>query len=216
MHNRVETVKSKCFEPIARADARVLILGSLPGQMSLARGEYYAQPQNAFWRIMGELVGASPDVPYHERVDCIKQHQIAVWEVCAAGFRAGSLDSAIQLSTVRVNDFATFLRVHPGINLICFNGRKAEEIFERKVRQQPRALFERIRYASLPSSSAAHAGMPFAQKLARWRNALTGAATLRSLGGTYGASIGSDLSSDLNFDGSNRLLGKSRSIGLGP
>jgi TDG/mug DNA glycosylase family protein len=175
-------LKSKCFEPIARADARVLILGSLPGQMSLARGEYYAQPYNAFWRIMGELVGASPDVPYHDRVDLLKQHHIAVWEVCAAGFRAGSLDSAIQLSTVRANDFGNFLRVHPGINLICFNGRKAEEIFTRKVRREPRALFERIRYASLPSSSAAHAGMPFAQKLALWRNALSGAATLRRSG----------------------------------
>ena len=175
-------MKSKCFEPIARADARVLILGSLPGQMSLARGEYYAQPYNAFWRIMGELVGASPEVPYPERVDCLKQHHIAVWEVCAVGFRAGSLDSAIQLSTVRANDFGTFLRAHPIINLICFNGRRAEEIFVRKVRQEPRAIFERIRYASLPSTSAAHAGMPFAQKLALWRSALTGAATLRPLG----------------------------------
>ena len=177
-------MKSKCFEPIARADARVLILGSLPGQMSLARGQYYAQPYNAFWRIMGELVGASPDVPYHDRVDLLKQHHIAVWEVCAAGFRAGSLDSAIELSTVRVNNFGAFLRAHPGINLICFNGRKGEEIFNRKVRQEPRAVFERIRYASLPSTSAAHAGMPFAQKLARWRKALTGTATLRPLGNT--------------------------------
>jgi TDG/mug DNA glycosylase family protein len=181
-------VKSKCFEPIARADARVLILGSLPGQMSLARGEYYAQPYNAFWRIMGELVGASPDLPYRKRLDCLKQHHIAVWEVCAAGFRAGSLDSAIQLSTVRANDFGTFLRAHPGINLICFNGRKAEEIFVRRVKQEPRAIFERIRYASLPSTSAAHAGMPFAQKLALWRSALTGTAAMRPLGNTVASS----------------------------
>jgi double-stranded uracil-DNA glycosylase len=181
-------VKSKCFQPIARADARVLILGSLPGKMSLERGQYYAQPYNTFWRIMGELVGASPDLPYQDRLDCLKQHHIAVWEVCASGFRAGSLDSAIQLSTVRANDFGNFLRVHPGISLICFNGRKAEEIFTRKVRQEPRAVFERIRYASLPSSSAAHAGMPFAQKLALWRNALSGAATLRPLGNTVASS----------------------------
>ena len=186
-------MKSKCFEPIARADARVLILGSLPGQMSLARGEYYAQRYNAFWRIMGELVGASPNLPYQERVDCLKQHHIAVWEVCAAGFRAGSLDSAIQLSTVRANDFGTFLRAHPSINLICFNGRKAEEIFVRKVRQEPRALFERIRYASLPSTSAAHAGMPFAQKLALWRSALTGAATLLPLGNTAASSASEEV-----------------------
>jgi hypoxanthine-DNA glycosylase len=181
-------LKSKCFEPISRADARVLILGSLPGQMSLTRGEYYAQPYNVFWRIMGELVGASRDVPYQDRLDLLKQHHIAVWEVCASGFRAGSLDSAIQLATVRANNFSAFLRTHPGINLICFNGRKAEEIFARKVRQEPRAVFERIRYASLPSSSAAHAGMPFAQKLSLWRNALSGTATLRSLGNTAATS----------------------------
>jgi hypoxanthine-DNA glycosylase len=172
-------VKSKCFKPIARADARVLILGSLPGKMSLERNEYYAQPTNAFWRIMGELIGASPDVPYQRRLDLLKQHHIAVWEVCAVGFRAGSLDSAIQLSTVSANDIGTFLGTHPGINLICFNGRKAEEIYLRKVRQEPHAVFERIRYASLPSSSAAHAGMPFAEKLARWRNALSGITAVR-------------------------------------
>jgi hypoxanthine-DNA glycosylase len=181
-------LKSKCFEPIAQADARVLILGSLPGKISLERNEYYAQPYNAFWRIMGELVGASPDLPYQDRLVCLKHHHIAVWDVCAAGFRAGSLDSAIQLSTVRANDVGTFLRAHAGINLICFNGRKAEEIFVRKVRQQPRAIFERIRYASLPSTSPAHAGMPFAQKLAVWRNALSGAATLRPLGNTVASS----------------------------
>jgi len=172
-------MKSKCFEPIARADARVLILGSLPGKMSLERNEYYAQPYNAFWRIMGELVEASRDLPYQERLRVLSQHHIAVWEVCAVGFRAGSLDSAIELSTVRTNNFGTFLRAHPGIKLICFNGRKAEEIYRRKVRQVPRAVFERVRYASLPSTSAAHAGMPFAQKLARWRSALSGFATLR-------------------------------------
>jgi hypoxanthine-DNA glycosylase len=160
----------------------VLILGSLPGKLSLERNEYYAQPYNAFWRIMGELVGASRDLPYQERLDVLRQHRIAVWEVCAAGFRAGSLDSAIELSTVRANNFGAFLRAHPGIKLICFNGRKAEEIFRRKVRQVPRAVFERLRYASLPSTSAAHAGMPFAQKLALWRKALSGTAALRPVG----------------------------------
>src|ERR1017187_7782411 len=87
-----DIVKSKCFEPVAGADARVLILGSLPGKVSLERGEYYAQPYNAFWRIMGELVGASRDLPYQNRLELLKQHHIALWDVCAAGFRAGSLD----------------------------------------------------------------------------------------------------------------------------
>ena len=88
----------------------MLILGSLPGKVSLERNEYYAQPYNAFWRIMGELVGASPDLLYQNRLECLKHHHIAVWDVCAAGFRAGSLDSAIQLSTVRANDVGTLAK----------------------------------------------------------------------------------------------------------
>ena len=186
-------MNSKCFEPIARADARVLILGSLPGKMSLERNEYYAQPYNAFWRIMGELVGASRDLPYPERLRVLRQHHVAVWEVCAAGFRAGSLDSAIELSTVRVNNFAAFLRAHPDIKLICFNGRKAEEIYRRKARQVPRVVFQRVRYASLPSTSAAHAGMPFAQKLALWRKALSGTPTLLPVGIAGTASLSAEM-----------------------
>ncbi len=165
-------VKSRGFECVARADARVLILGSLPGQVSLRRGEYYAQPRNAFWRIMGELTGASPDLSYGARLRLLNEHGIALWDVCAAGHRAGSLDSAIRLSSAEPNDFTEFLRTHSGIALICFNGQKAREIFDRKVPQTPAHLFERVRYEVLPSTSPAHAGMPFEQKLCLWRAAL--------------------------------------------
>lgn len=175
-------MKSKSFGYVARTDARVLILGSLPGKVSLERGEYYAQPYNAFWRIMGELAGAFRDLPYQDRLALLKQNRIALWDVCAAGFRAGSLDSAIQLATVEANDIGGFLRAHTGIDLICFNGRKAQEIFHRKVRQEPRALFERVRYAVLPSTSPAHAGMPYKQKLSLWRSALGGGSTARPSG----------------------------------
>jgi len=164
--------KSVGFGSVARADARVLVLGSLPGKVSLQRGEYYAQPRNAFWRIMGEIAGASPDRPYKDRLQLLIEHGIALWDVCAAGRRSGSLDSAIELPTVETNDFGEFLRVHSGIRLICFNGQKAKEIFDRKVSPQPPYLFERICYEVLPSTSPAHAGMPFEQKLSRWRAVL--------------------------------------------
>jgi hypoxanthine-DNA glycosylase len=162
-------MKSKSFGYVARADARVLILGSLPGKVSLERSEYYALPHNSFWRIMGEIVGAARDLPYQDRLRLLKENHIAVWDVCAVGFRAGSLDSAIQLSTVKANDISGFLRAHPKVGLICFNGQKAKEIYDRKVMQKPPALFERIDYVVLPSTSPAHAGMPYEQKLARWR-----------------------------------------------
>jgi hypoxanthine-DNA glycosylase len=167
-------LKSKSFTPIARGDARVLILGSLPGRVSLEQQRYYAQPYNAFWRIMGDLIGASPDVPYYERLALLRENQIAVWDVCAAAVRDGSLDSAIDLASIEANDIAGFLRQHRGVRQICFNGRKAQEIYQRKVRQEPRALFERVRYLPLPSTSPAHAGMPYQQKLSLWRSALAG------------------------------------------
>jgi TDG/mug DNA glycosylase family protein len=165
-------VKSIGFGSVARADARVLILGSLPGQVSLARGEYYAQPQNSFWRIMGDLVGASRDVPYHRRLRLLKENRIALWDVCAAGERSGSLDSAIRIATVEASDLAAFLSAHPGIGVICFNGRKAKEIYDRLVLQKSLPLFERIRHEVLPSTSPAHAAMTYEQKLLRWRSVL--------------------------------------------
>jgi double-stranded uracil-DNA glycosylase len=165
-------VKSRGFGYVAHLDARVLILGSLPGKVSLERREYYAQSRNGFWRIMGELAGALPNLPYQERLRLLNASGIALWDVCAAGHRLGSSDSAIRLATVETNDFSGFLRTHPGVKLICFNGRKAKEIFDLKVRQEPRHLFERIRYAVLPSTSPAHAAMTYEEKLSRWRSVL--------------------------------------------
>ncbi|MGA2982525.1 MAG: DNA-deoxyinosine glycosylase [Terriglobia bacterium] len=176
-------MKSRGFECVARADARVLILGTLPGKVSLERGEYYAQPRNTFWRIMGDLAGASPALPYGDRLRLLKENGIALWDVCAAGHRSGSLDSAIRLSTVETNDIGEFLRVHPGIGLICFNGKKAKEIYDRKVVQKPPAPFARIRYEVVPSTSPAHAAMSYHQKLSRWRIVLgsgSGSRWLRS------------------------------------
>src|SRR5579864_8959186 len=97
-------MKSKSFEAVARADARVLILGSLPGTVSLERGQYYAQPYNAFWRIMAEALGMPPGLPYKARLRALKENHIALWDVCGAGCRVGSLDSSIQLATVEAND----------------------------------------------------------------------------------------------------------------
>src|SRR5512139_2464129 len=99
---------SRGFPPIAAPDARVLILGSLPGQTSLARQQYYAQPHNAFWRVMGELFGAGLDLPYEERGTILIAHRIALWDVCKAASRPGSLDSSIDPRSVIANDFRRF------------------------------------------------------------------------------------------------------------
>ena len=91
------------FPPIVDPDATVLILGSLPSRKSLEASEYYAHPQNAFWRIMGEFFGAGPDVPYAKRTVLLKRNNIAVWDVLASSDRPGSMDSDIDIATARPN-----------------------------------------------------------------------------------------------------------------
>jgi double-stranded uracil-DNA glycosylase len=157
-----------CFPPIADPHARVLILGSLPGQASLQRQQYYALPQNAFWKIMGRLFGADPALSYEERVQRLVRNGVALWDVCAAAHRPGSLDAAIVHASVVPNDLAAFIESHPGIGLICFNGGKAAERYRRLVMPGLPASVRAIRTETLPSTSPAHAAMPFEEKLTRW------------------------------------------------
>lgn len=162
------------FPPIAGPDARVLILGSLPGVKSLEAHEYYAQPYNAFWRIMGELFGAGRELPYAARVERLRARGIAVWDVLAAGERKGSLDSAIVPSSVVVNDFDSFFERHRGIRAICFNGNTAASVFRRKVEPKLAPEWAAMPQHALPSTSPAYASLRFEQKLARWAAVLGG------------------------------------------
>jgi TDG/mug DNA glycosylase family protein len=160
------------FPPVASADARVLVLGSLPGRRSLEMREYYAQPHNAFWKIMGRLFGAHPELPYERRLDALRSHAVALWDVLAAGERSGSLDSAIVASSVVVNDFAAFFAAHRDIRLICFNGTKAADLYRRRVVPALSAESAALPIRLLPSTSPAHASLRFADKLGRWSAAL--------------------------------------------
>lgn len=159
---------SNGFPPIADTHARVLILGSLPGQVSLRQQQYYAQPRNAFWAIMGRLFGAGPDVPYDERTRRLVKNGVALWDVCAAAHRPGSLDASIRAASVVPNDFAPFIVAHPQIRLIAFNGSKAAELYRRIVLPGLPGALQGLRYETLPSTSPAHASMTLEDKLARW------------------------------------------------
>ena len=159
----------RCFPPIARPDADTLVLGSLPGRKSLEMQQYYAHPQNAFWRLIAEIFGAEVNLPYARRVGILTANRIALWDVLAAAERPGSLDSSIVHASALANDFGAFFRGHPRIRRVFFNGRKAEEIYRRRVLPQLGPQSAQLRYQCLPSTSPAHAGMGFAQKLDRWR-----------------------------------------------
>lgn len=157
------------FPPVAAGAPRVLILGSLPGRVSLEQQRYYAQPHNSFWRIMGELVGAAPELAYEARLERLTRSSIALWDVLAAGVRPGSLDASIVRSSAVFNDFAQFLASHGSICAICFNGKMAEKLYRQKVLPGLGGRAASIPLHGLPSTSPAHAAMPYAEKLAHWR-----------------------------------------------
>jgi double-stranded uracil-DNA glycosylase len=159
-------MRSFGFPPVSSPTARVLVLGSLPGRLSLMRGEYYASPQNAFWKIVAARI---PDLPadYPGRVATLTRHKVALWDVLAAATRSGSLDADIEGDAV-ANDFRAFFHIHPHIRLVAFNGATAAKLYERHVIPTLTDAHRAIARDTLPSTSPAHAGLSFAQKMARW------------------------------------------------
>lgn len=158
-----------CFPPVSDTNASTLILGSMPGKKSLEQNQYYAHPANAFWKIMGELVGAQPDLPYLERLAVLKSSGIALWDVLASCEREGSLDTDIRAEAA--NDFTAFFALHPHITKVCFNGSKAEQSFKKFVLSKQ--VLPPLALHRLPSTSPAHAGMRYADKLQAWRTILS-------------------------------------------
>ena len=151
---------------MARSDARLLILGSMPGQASLAACNYYAHPRNAFWPIMATLLGFPADSPIHDRYTALRNAGIALWDVLQECERRGSLDSAIQAHSAVDNDFGSFFQAHSQITWVIFNGTQAEKFFCRVRKTQ--TISCHLNYQRLPSTSPANAGTTFAQKLSAW------------------------------------------------
>jgi hypoxanthine-DNA glycosylase len=156
------------FDPIAAYDARVLVLGSVPGQRSLDAGQYYAHPYNAFWYIVESLFARRSGLDYQERCRLLIRSRVAVWDVLQAADRSGSLDSAIVAGSEVVNDFAGFLRRHAEIGTLFFNGRTAYTLFKRYVLSDLPAETT-LQLVCLPSTSPAHASLSREAKLEQWR-----------------------------------------------
>ncbi|MCD9006341.1 DNA-deoxyinosine glycosylase [Luteimonas sp. XNQY3] len=157
------------FAPVVDARARVLVLGSMPGVVSLDAGRYYAHPRNLFWPIVGALFGFDPALPYADRLARLQAHGVALWDVAAECVRPGSLDARIEAGSVVPNDIAGLLAQYRGITRIRFNGAAAETLFRRHVSPLPDPAPDLRR---LPSTSPAHAAMDFEAKRSAWRAGL--------------------------------------------
>jgi len=164
----LSTINCKSFPPIAAADAEVLILGSVPSVKSLEKQQYYGHPRNAFWWIMGELLGFDYTIDYELRKSQVIKNKIAIWDVLQQCERLGSLDSAIIADSIKSNDFPVFFAEYPHVRKVFFNGTKAENEFKRRVMSTLDAKFANIEYMRLPSTSPAMASMTKSAKLAEW------------------------------------------------
>lgn len=163
---------AQSFAPVVGIGAKLLILGSMPGQRSLDQQQYYAHPRNAFWPIMAELLGFDIALPYERRLERLRSGGVALWDVLAECQRPGSLDSSIVEKSIRANDFAELLDQYPTIEAIFFNGAKAEQAFKRYVLKELSDLQRRMPRQRLPSTSPAHASMKLEQKSHHWRQQL--------------------------------------------
>ncbi len=168
----------RSFPPIATREARVLVLGSMPGVASLTAGEYYAHPRNTFWKLLGQLLGFDPAIPYRARMAAVQRAGIAVWDVLQSCERTGSLDTSIQPATESAHDFARFFHQHRELECLYFNGTKAETTFRKHV--LPGLTEFALPMTRLPSTSPANASIPWEQKLAAWSQILQ-PCTARSL-----------------------------------
>ncbi|MEE9355014.1 MAG: DNA-deoxyinosine glycosylase [Methylococcaceae bacterium] len=156
------------FPPLIAEHCKVLVLGSMPGEESLRRQQYYAHPRNAFWPIMQQIFG------WHETTYELRSHQlvtsgVAVWGVLQRCTRSGSLDASIDPKSIEVNDFDRLLNRYSAINSVFFNGGTAAKVFNKNVLPKLSGDLLHLSYQQLPSTSPAHAAMTLNQKTAAWK-----------------------------------------------
>lgn len=162
MDGRIE-----CFAPVAREDARLLILGTMPSVESLRQSFYYSHLRNAFWPVMAAVLGEELPRTVEEKKNLLIRHRIALWDVVHSCIRPGSLDSDIR--EAQPNDFAALFERCSNIEKILFNGASAQKLYEQKVRTMP----EGCAWEKMPSTSPAYT-LKFEKKLELWRRGMEG------------------------------------------
>lgn len=159
----IPAARKRCFDPVVDERTRVIVLGSLPGEQSLARQEYYGNTQNRFWMLMSEVTGVDlVRIDYTSRLKALLEQHVGLWDVVAEAHRAGSLDSRIR--DRNDNDLIALLSRLPKLTTIAFNGGTAARLGLKVL--GPHAM--RYRVLQLPSSSPAYT-LPYAEKLRQWQ-----------------------------------------------
>ena len=159
---------SNCFSPVSSSRAKVLILGSMPGKLSIEKNQYYAHPRNAFWFIMNTILNIEPGTFYGKRITILQENGIALWDVLKSCHREGSLDSSIDDESTTPNNFYSFFSAHLKISYVFFNGAKAEKEYNKYVLPTLVNKFNHLQYLRLPSTSPALASMTKDEKLDKW------------------------------------------------
>jgi hypoxanthine-DNA glycosylase len=153
--------RKSSFPPVVAPDTRVLVLGSLPGERSLAAGRYYAHPRNRFWHLIGRAVGRDLEpLDYEERLAALLGAQVGLWDTVASARRAGSLDASIR--EAEPNPLADLAAALPALRAVAFNGKTSARIGSAQLAGTGLALIP------LPSSSPANAAIPLAEKEKLW------------------------------------------------
>jgi len=157
----MEAGRKRGFPPVVDADTRLLVLGALPGDASLAARQYYGNPRNGFWRLMGAVIDRDlVSLAYEDRLDALRSAGVGLWDVHAEAERAGSLDSAIR--NAADNDLRALITELPRLRAVGFNGGRSAKIATPQLAGSGLALFP------LPSSSPAYATMGFEAKREAW------------------------------------------------
>ncbi len=165
------------LHPVADTRARILILGSMPSEASLAQSRYYAHPSNRFWPLMSLLFPAEQQrllsAEYQQRVEALKVSGVALWDTIGSCIRLGSDDGAIRDAVP--NNVASFLETHPRISVVLLNGTKSADMWYRYLDESAMAVRPSLRVRKVPSTSAANAVFTLASLKSSWATALEGA-----------------------------------------
>lgn len=155
----------KSFNPIIPTQPQILILGSLPGDLSIAVNQYYGHPRNRFWKVLFDIYNVEHQIDYSARINFALMHQIAIWDVAHSAFRKGSMD--VDIKDVVPNAIDDLLDNYPSIQKVIFNGKKAEQLFKQFFEQR-----NSIQYFSLPSTSPANASYSYEKLYSIWSEAI--------------------------------------------